>query len=445
MPTGKADISFTSDETDLVKGQAKVIRQQDEMIQGYKKMLREAKKAAKDGGTELERFARKTNQINKAPAQRYREEMEKLNRALKAGLINQETYNRAVDRLGRKHRSALGGAVGRVAALGTQFLGLTAIVGGVTRGISEMRNEIDRLGEQQAQDAPGLGELAQLAETPEDFRRMVAEAKKTRARGGAKSLGEAGELQFALESAGIASYRADVADLQATGTVRDATSLVNAAAALEAALGTAETGTFRDIVSKGFGASKVSPARMEEIVQAAALSGSQGKALGLQDEELLAAVASISKVTGSAGTAGTQVESLLKQIEKFGIAGGYLDSGKSLQEQVASIKQLVDDGTDIRDVLGDRQEGIKAFRQLSEAEGSALYQEAFRNVVNAERTDAFGRKVRLSQSIPELSAFQAKEQAQARAELAGSETATYEQLADAVSSDLVAQARQDHG
>lgn len=444
MADGNLNISMTSDEKDLIKGQAKVMKQQDEMIEKYKKMLREAKKAAKEGGTELERFAAKTNKINRTPAQKYREEVEHLNQALKAGLINQETYNRAVARAGQAHNASFGAsAVARLSSIAAVALYVKRVWDGITGSIQRANEEIAKIAERQKESAGGLGELSQLAETPEELRRMVADAKKTFAEGGAVSLDEAGKLQFALESAGISKYRKDVSQLQGSGTVRDATSLVNAAAALEAALGTKETGSFRDIVSKGFGASKISPAHMEDIVQAAAKSGSQGKALGIGDEELLASVAAISKVVGNADEAGTEVESLLKQIEKFGIAGGYLEGGKTLQEQVAAIDKLVKEGTDVREILGDRQEGIKAFRTLAGEEGTGLFNQAMKNIAEAERTDAFGVKVNLArQADPTLAAEQLRKRTAARSELSGEQKGTFKTVADALVEDLVADLRE---
>lgn len=445
MSNGQLDTVFTADETELLKAQAKLIREQEKFIEKLKKTQREGKKAGKDTTKEMERYAATVKRITATPLEKQKEEMKKLQAALKAGAISQEHYNRRVRQLGDAQRSAFGGAVGNIAAMTSSFLGLSVIIGGVSRAISEVGTQLDNLGDKQRQDAPGLAELSQLAETPEELAYMISEAKKTFASGATDSLGDAGKLQFALESAGLGKWREDVAQLQASGTVGDATSLINAAAAMETALGSAETGGFRAIMSKAFGASKIAPARMEGILAASAKTGAQAKALGISDEELLASVGAVSKVTGDEKMAGTQIQSLFKQIEKYGIEGGYLEHGKTLSQHLDAIDKWVNEGENIRDILGDRQEGINAFRTLIGKEGRGLFNQSMSNIAEAERTDAFGRKVKLAESIPELTAAQAVKSSEAKAELAGSRSATYESLADAVTADRVAEARREHG
>lgn len=448
--SGDLNISMSADDKGILKTQAKVIRQQDEMITGYKKLLSEAKNAAKQGGTELERFAAKTNKINKAPAQRYKEEVQKLNQALKAGLITQTTYNRAVQRLGRSHTSTFGAAGTQVASLVGGYFSLASAAGAVSSALSDIRNELDQLGEQQKQDAPALGQLQQLTNDPKEVRRMVLDAKRTFAEGGASSIDQAAQLQFALESAGVGRFRKDVSALQANAIVLDAKELVDSAAALQTSMGEKETGSFREIVSKAFGASRIAPAYVDQILAAAASSGSQAKALGMSDEEVLAATAAIAKIEKGAQPARTQVESLLKQIEKFGIGEGYLESGKPLMEQIATIKELEAGGTNIRDILGDRQEGIKAYRSLASTDakgGGALFREAMKYILQDQAADAFGQKVRAARTAtPEVIAWRTQRISEAKEKLELQKSATTELLADTVESEIMAKySREGYG
>jgi hypothetical protein len=438
---GQIDIIMHADEKDLIKGQAKVIKQQDEMIGKYKKMLREATSAAKGSKREMEKFAAATTKINRTPAERYRQELDKLNRSLKQGLITQETYNRAVGKLKSGHKAAFGGAaLSQVMTFGAGVLSVGTAISGMTAALRGAREETDRLAQSQREATPDLAELAQMAETPADMQRMVAEAKKTFTEGGASSLGAAGALQFRLESAGVADLRKAFSDLQSSGLVRDTAVLADSAAALDAALGGAETGGFRALISKGFGASKGAPATVEQILQGAALGGAQAKAIGISDEQLLAAMSTVAKVSGPERAA-TQVQSFLKQVEKFGIGEGYLQKGQTLREYVQSIQQQVSGGEDIRDILGDRQEGITAFRLLSE--GISRFDENLRNIETAQATDAFGKKVEIARTaVPSVMATHVRQQATARAEIAASQTATWSSLADALSEDVIGQLRQ---
>lgn len=463
MSDAGVNTTFTSDATQVIRDQAKVIRQQDEAIEKYRKLVTEAKKGGKerqkaeeDARKELEKFAAATMKVNRTPLERYKEEMFKLNTALKAGKIDQETFNRAAAqaktafkdaggaaaKAGDQHKTAFGAsAITRLGALVSVAASVKKSFDYLATSFAAANEEIDRMAAKQRESFGGLGELSQLAETPEQLQSLISEAKKTFAEGGAPTLGAAGELQFALESAGLGRYRAGVSQLQATGVVRDAKSMVDAAAALESALGRAETGEFTDIVSKAFGASKGAPARAEQILQAAALSGASAAALGMSDEELLAAVATVAKTTGSADTAGTQLQSLLKQIEKTGIGEGFLQGGKSLREQVQAIKSLESSGTELRDIIGDRMEAITGYRLL--ASGMDRFDANLREITDAERTDAFGRKVTLARTAtPELAAEQLRRRTSARAELSAEQSATMRTVADALVEDLVADLRE---
>jgi hypothetical protein len=376
-----------------------------------------------------------------------RKETELLNQALKRGLIDQTTYNNAINSFGKTSTSAFSGAAQSLAAFGARFVGITALISTAVTGLRDVRTNLDELGRQQREDAPGLGELQQLTDDPDEMRRMVADAKKTFAEGGTKTLGEAGQVQFALESAGLGQYRKEMSDLLATKNLKgfeDAKELIDSISAIMSSMGESETGDFQAVVSKAFGASKIAPARIHEILAAAASSGSQAQALGIGDEELLASVAAIAKIEKGAAPAGTQMESLLKQIEKFGIGGGYLEGGKSLQEQVAAIDALVKDGYDVRDILGDRQEGIKAFRALANPEtGGRLFTEAMQNIVSDQETNAFARRVQVArEAVPEVIAASVHQQSTARAQLAGEDKATWATLAETLRSEIIANSRQ---
>jgi len=310
--------------------------------------------------------------------------------------------------------------------------------------MKEAQRISDELAEKQRTAAGSIGELAQLAATPADYRRMVAAARKTYAEGGAKTEEEAYKLQFALESAGLGKQRETVSSLQSTGLVGNATDLVNAAAALTSALGEAETGKFQDIVSKAFGASLGAPARAEEIVQASAQSGAQAAALGISDEELLASVATIAKTFGSAPEAGTRVQSLLKQIEKEGIAKGQLPAGLSIQGYVGEIDKMIAGGQDIRSILGSRQEAIDAYRLLSQ--NADRFTDNLDNINNAVETSAIDQKLAMAASvIPESRAAQLRQRAQASAELAGSREASLANLVETLRQEREQEVRRRGG
>lgn len=444
---GELDIRFSADDQDLIKSQAKLIKQQDQMIDGYKKMLREAKKAAKDGGSELERFAAKMNKINGDPMKKVRRETEMLNQALKQGLINQDTYNRSLRRAGEGHRGAFGAsAIANLSSYAGGVLSIGAAIGAITMGIRAYKEELNSLGDEQMESAPSLASLAQLADLskPGDMERITSEAKKTYAEGGAKTLQEAVTLQKALASGDIEEWRAEASRLQSSGLALNAEQMVTGSVRLAAGFGKTETGSLREIVSKALGAAKVGQGEAEQLLLAAAGVSQQAGRLKLTDEELLAAVSTASAVAGP-NEAETQMQSLLKGIEKEGLGLGYLERDTSLRGYLKQIQELEAAGEDIREVLGGRQEAIIGYGALTNPEGRALFAQNLANVDTAAREDWYGQRVQLAESVPENAAATARRRAEARSQLAASRAGTVENLADAVAADLVTDMRQKRG
>ena len=450
--SGSTDIKFTSDEADLVKGQDKLIKKQNELIDSLRKTGRQGRDAAKD----LDRFARVTKDINRTPLERYADEMRKLDRALKAGKIDQETFNRAVEKAqsayrqagaaskqaGDQHREAFGAsAITRMAGLISVADGVRRAFGYVAETIRAANAEVDAMSQKQAEQAPSLGMLAQVADTQEEFQRLVGEAKKTHAEGGARTLPEAAALQFALESGDAGYLRADFSRLQATGLVPNATMMAESAIKLIAGMGAKEAGDFRTVVSKAFGGAKLGLGSAEELLASTASVSAQASRLGLSDEEVMAAVSTVSAIEGPAEAA-TQIQALLKGIEVEGIGGGFLQPGRTLREQVAALRELEASGVDIRDMLGGRQEAVKGFGQLASERGAASVEANLANIARAEREDWFGQKVEMAGGLPENAAALLKRKATAQAEQAGLRVTTLETVADALAEDLVADLRE---
>lgn len=151
----------------------------------------------------------------------------------------------------------------------------------------------------------------------------------------------------------------------------------------------------------------------------------------------MAAISTVSAIVGPA-EAGTQVKALLKGIEVEGIGGGFLQPGKSLQEQVARLQELEKSGQDIREMLGGRQEGIAGYGSLTSPTGKTAMTTNLANIGKAVNEDWFSERIGLAEGVPENRAAIAKRQGIARKELAAGPYAIAEQVADAVADDLVA-------
>lgn len=459
MSDGNLNIQFFANATSLLQAMDKAIRKQQEQTDAIektakasKKGMTDAEKATAAAAKEMDRFAKATKDVNRTPLERYADEMLKLNRALKAGKIDQETFNRAVEKskqsfqqAGHAGNQAFGaGAMANLASYATQMAGVAAAVELVRKALVAKREEENRLGENQFRDAPSLGMLAQIEHDPVKLERLQNEAKKTFAEGGAKTIGEAAALQFSLESGGVGNLRGDFSRMQASGLVPNASLMAESVIKMTAGMGAAETGDFRSVVSKAFGAGKLGLGSAEELLSAAASTSSQASRLGLSDEELLASISTASAVVGP-NEAATQIEALLKGIEVEGIGSGMLQGGKTLREQIDAIAGLEKSGVDIRELLGGRQEAVKGFGILSSEQGRAAMSANLANIATSQQEDWFGKKVLAAGSIPSNAAASAARKAKNRADLAGERTGDIENVADAVSDDLVALQRERNG
>lgn len=148
MSDGKLDMVMYGDAAHVIREQAKLIKQQNESLEVYKKMGAESKKAGKESEKaakevekaqaaatrELDKFARATKDINRTPLEKYADTMRQLETALKAGKIDQETFNRAVtgakhefDAAGKSREVAFGGAaIAQLKELTSGMFGLSA-------------------------------------------------------------------------------------------------------------------------------------------------------------------------------------------------------------------------------------------------------------------------------------------------------------------------------
>lgn len=425
------DISFSGDEKDLVKAQAKVIKSQDELIGKLKKMKAEGTKASKDNTRELERFAKATKKIDEKPAEKYRATMLKLNASVKAGLLTQEQYARAVKRVGLEQRAAFSPAA--ITAFASMANGVRSSMGSILNLMRGVRQEADELGRKQRESEGGLGELAQLATSPQDMQRLVGLAKQTFSEGGAESLDAAARLVFSLQSAGALSQRQLFSQLGASKLVSDPAEFARASATLSESMGEAETGGFRALASKAFGASQFSPARAEELLIAAAQSGVFANQLGLTDEEILAATAVAATGIGTASEGGTAITSLLKSLVTKGEF-----KGLSLEQSLDKIQASGMDDSELVEFFG-RAEAAKAFGLLTANRGN--FQRNLAAIRESERTDEVGRRLGFAEKIPELRAAKLARQEEAKAQVAGDEIATRKTLADALQASLVADMR----
>jgi hypothetical protein len=332
-------------------------------------------------GQTSQRVGREERELNRAraqvlqqimtPQERYNQKIAELDRLLGRNKLSQDQYNRAVsqakgelDKAGESGEKAWGAK--QIGNLKNYVVGITS----ATTAIAIVRGglqEIIRMGEEAAAKARGaiteVGQLRQVATSQEDFEHLVGQTRAMQGMGLEES--RAAQIVFAGRSAGMTDEEtALLGQMEGTGFVGDTASMARNVKALQQAMGTEETGGFRDIVGKSLAASGGAPAAAEQILQASATAAGALGTLKMSDEELLAAVAQVSNVSG-ADQAGTQIRSLLFALGEASAKGEVdLTGADGLMGMVGTVEGMGLDDAGLQKLLG-REEAITAYRLLS--------------------------------------------------------------------------------
>lgn len=286
--------------------------------------------------------------------------------------------------------------------------GLTLAIGKATAAVKALDAAREAAAERARGAEAGLASLAQLAGgDPAKLQRLMAGARDIYRRGGAETMAGAARTMFALESAGAAGQRGFFADL--FGIVPDVAMMARAATTMQTAIGKAEAGNLRQIVSKALAASKHAPATVEALLEAGARGGVSAEALRISDEELLAATALMSKATGTAELGGTTVAALLTAMQRLGGFGGLGLMGgiEKLGAMGLTEQQMVK-------LLG-RKEAYRAFGVLGRMGPEMAMIQA--DMLAAQEQDLAGRVIGTVQRDPFLGGLRRERIARARREL----------------------------
>lgn len=350
--------TMTADAQDLLQKQAKVAEGAAFISNEYRKLTSEAQR--------LNTAARRAFDDSRTPLERYTQKVQQLDELLKRGKISQDTHARAVEQAAQKYETATKAGASwdavltKLVSYGAGFLSVGSAISVVTRAMQQAREEAEKAAETLKAGFATRGELAQIVEgrTQDEMRAdlasLRAEAARFRTQGGMPTESLANEVVFALRSTGFMPDAGLFRDVGRTGLVsaEKIPQLINSLDSLRDAMGGAEVGTVEQMLNKALIAGAVSQTDIQKNLSAAAMAGSGAAALGISDEETLAAIAVLTDPLGSAEQAATRMRSLFKSLEKAGIKGPL---GTSLDSLV---------GKDVPGMLGGDQEAIQAYRLL---------------------------------------------------------------------------------
>lgn len=338
----------------------------------------------------------------------------------------------------RSHDDAFGQqAISKLEGMVTGYLSVAGAIGAVTAALRLRREEEERAGQTNRTTGLALGKLSQLAETPAERDRIIAEAKKTLAEGGAMNMPQAVDMQHMLDSIGAGGMRASFASMQATGLIGDSTLLAKSVSRLQKSFGKAKTGDVANVVSMGMGGGKLGEGEVDQLLASTAKAAMFGARIGLSPEEVMQAVSTISGTVGPE-TAGDYAEQLFKNIETYGIVRTKkLKRGTGLAGYLGQMQALEKKGAYIGSIIGNRAEAIGAYGLLTTGEGPALMAQNMQNIQTAERDKWMDLKLGLAMGVPATASAAAERMSTGQKEVAMENVGAFESLAQSIRTDIM--------
>lgn len=399
MAQSQQETRITGDAAQFLQEVGKVITKSKEHEAALKKLTGETKKLTNEE-KKLAREAKRVYDETRTPQERHTRKMEELNRLVRKGAIDQQTYRRAVrqsqqqlDGAGKAGQRAFGpAALTQLKNYAAGFLSVSAGIGIVIRGLRQLQEERKALAQSLVQTELSAGALATLTGgDAQKTARLQAAGLQIYGAGGARTPQEAMNVAFNLQSAGLLKERGFVSRLAAIAGEEGIVQLVGKAGKLQKAFGKEEAGSLVDIFSKATGAAgplpEVNPSQM---LQATTEAVGSGIAMGLSDEELFAAVSRVA-IPYSPAEASTAVKRMLDQlaVKRPELKGqglvNIIETLKSEQMTDAQLKTLLQ----IR--------GVKAFRELKDV---GALRETLGTVEQAQQDKAIMKVTRGAEESP---------------------------------------------
>jgi hypothetical protein len=425
---GEIAYKLTADEKAAIDAIRKVAEAYQGVEGGAKKATEETRKLQQEQ-TEMGRLAKRVMEEAQNPAEKYWQEIKKINQLFLDGKISVEAYEKASKKasdemvaIGRAGDQAFGTqAIGHLRSFAAEMISTAAAIQGVKHILQEV-GKIQEEASHHAKDSEfGFGSLAEVSGgDPERFKKNVATARHIAGTAG-MSENQAARLTFALASAESMDEADTFAGAYKAGVVRDPETLLRASTAMRKAFGGRQTN--RELLNQAFGAAEASPSKAAELLSASAGGAAYAKAIGVSEQELLAGTAvnaTILDPAGGASVGGTAMKALLKSMGRMvakpdaaaGITtddeGHVLDdetkkirmaagralagAGPGLVSRLKALDSLGLDNSQLQKLFG-RSEGLVAFRNILSNEGD--YSRSLGRQAEAGRTDLFGKVLAL--------------------------------------------------
>ena len=183
MAQSQQETRITGDAAQFIQEVGKVIAKSKEHEAALKKLTGETKKLTKEEKA-LAREAKKVYDDIRGPQERHERRVKALNQLVEKGTITQKEYRDAIARTNREYRGAgkagrdaFGArALGQVQSMITGFLGVSAVVGGITRGFQVWQQNLRETAAEAKKASGEMIAFAALQEGGQKASRVMAAA-----------------------------------------------------------------------------------------------------------------------------------------------------------------------------------------------------------------------------------------------------------------------------
>lgn len=412
-------VKFESDDKDLNASTRKQTESFDR--------LRAAERRARTEASELNRLVRTGARQATDATSKWRRQVELLEKGLKDGSINQQEFTQGISQAEREldearqsagglnlSLSAVGRSFGKIAAAGVGLSTLKNI-------LAEVRNEAESLGDAAAAAVSDIGQLQQISNKPEEFRRRFELAQRFQATGALDRAGAA-RAAFTFESIGVDTK--PFIDLARSGVVAGDGIEELGQAVSTVSKNFTDIGSAAEILSKGFAAAEKSQGNIQEVLKASAGVATGARAQGISGEETFAAVSTLSELLKNV----SESESRLRQL--FASAQRQSIEADSISSLIRSISEGISKTGEAPIKFLGSTEAVDAFELLrtNQSKFSGILDSINRSVDE----DVLGQKLNLRGAVSSFDAGVALRTAQSVNEIAKEQIGTVKQLRDAI-------------
>lgn len=350
--------------------------------------------AAKEARS-LEVAAKRIVDQNLSSQEKYNQKLETMAKAVRAGTLSMEDAEKTAARLRQRLDETAGpSTIANITKMAAGYLSVSGAVATVLRGLQDVESQAQATADRVLNSVGAFGELQQVATSPEDFQKLVGQARNLQRRGvfGPDQGGQAADFVFALRNAGYSDE--DVGFITGLGESKKVKpeNLQKVAEGLkkyQTIFGAKEAGSIKDVAQKVFAAAGTMQTDFAQAAGASTLFGSEAAALGYSDEEALAAFVAIEQQSPGAEEAATRLRSMLTQIQKKKLSKG------SLSATIAHLVGKVRGGKSAIDLL-DETRAAAGLNILAGDAGQAMFAQQVPSITGAPAQDVIGQRAFLN-------------------------------------------------